>query len=224
MIHSIETIRQSANRCSKIYSEADYSVESTQWNLSHEGGNRYLLTYRGTDEIGDWIDNLDTRLIPASRLFGMNLPGKISAGFYDAFRPSIECLSNIPPFSSVFIEGHSLGHALAVNAAVYLRQEKLCKVEGVTFGGPRVGNAEFCKWINHRSNFTTVRRKGDIVPLVPPYLKGYRHMGNHYGSMPKTLYKAWIELARTWGATPDFSDPAIKAEHVMSAYIGDLVG
>lgn len=222
MIHTIGIIRSSATRCSEIYNTSQYSIKGTQFDLHKIVGNNWRLTYRGTDEAIDWINNLDFRLVSAKKLSGINIPGKMSAGFWEAFEPSIEVLSEIPTYSTVFIEGHSLGHALSLNAAAYLNKIKMCKIQGVTFGGPRVGNAEFAKFINSISNITAVRRAGDLVPLVPPYIKGYRHACHHYGSMPKLTHRAWLQLAMLWGATPDFTDPAIKAEHIMPAYIMDL--
>jgi hypothetical protein len=224
-MHNLIQITEAAIRCKDVYAESMYSKECTQFNLEMISGNSWRLTYRGTDELGDWIDNFDFSFIPAKRI-GMDIlgsiPGRISAGFYDAFRPSIKILDKIQPYSHVFVEGHSLGHSLAVYAAAYLRVTKLCEVQGITFGGPRVGDAEFCKWLNHQANITAMRRKGDLVPLVPPYLKGYRNTGHPYGSMPKMLHRAWFQLMHTWASSIDFSDPAIIAEHVMSAYIGDL--
>lgn len=222
MIHTIGTIRRSAKLCADIYDNSQYSIKGTQFDLRQTGGNYWELTYRGTDELIDWINNLDFRLISAKKLSGINIPGKMSAGFWEAFEPSIEVINQIPKEAYVFIRGHSLGHALSLSAAAYLSKIKECKIQGVTFGGPRVGNAEFAKFINSISNITAVRRAGDLVPLVPPYLKGYRHACHHYGSMPKLTLRAWIQLAMVWGATPDFTDPAIASEHIMPAYSRDL--
>lgn len=222
MYCNLPVIKRSAIRCSAAYSKSMCSEEETQFDLIQFPNGDWRLTYRGTDEIGDWLDNLNTRLIKFPKIGGINIKGKVSAGFYDAFRPSIKLISEIPPHSRVFIEGHSLAHALAVYAGVYLVWAKQCDVRCITFGGPRVGNKEFCNAVGDKLNLIAVRRKGDIVPLVPPYLKGYRHLGTHYGSMPTGIYKAWLQLILTWGASPDFTDPAIKAEHIMSAYLKDL--
>lgn len=223
MIHTIGTIRDSATLCKKIYAESEYSIKGTQFDLYHRGGNNWDLTYRGTDELIDWINNLDFRLVTIKHLTGWNVPGRMSAGFWEAFKPSIEVVAELPLYSNVFLRGHSLGHSEALSACVYLSKVKMCShIQGVTFGGPRTGDAEFCNYINSVANITCVRRAGDIVPLIPPYLNGYRHAGNHYGSMPKMTHRAWLQLARVWGSTPDFTDPALVAEHVMDAYIRDL--
>ena len=81
--------------------------------------------------------------------------------------------------------GHSLGGGMATLAAG--RQQQRC-VYLYTYGSPRVGNKEY--GLNFNVNCFRVQNNNDIVPRVPPWVLGYRHIGtnvyiNHYGFIRK---------------------------------------
>ena len=85
----------------------------------------------------------------------------------------------------LYITGHSLGGGMATLAAG--RQQQRC-VYLYTYGSPRVGNKEY--GFNFNVNCYRVQNNNDIVPRVPPWILGYKHIGtnvyiNHYGYIRK---------------------------------------
>jgi Lipase (class 3) len=49
-------------------------------------------------------------------------------------------------------------------------------VKGVTYGTPRVGNADFARFFDAKvSDFTRVNNEKDIVPIVPGRFLGFAH-------------------------------------------------
>jgi hypothetical protein len=83
----------------------------------------------------------------------------------------------------MLICGHSLGGALATEAAYYLQKLGYPIAAVYTFASPRVGNAAFRDRYNAVLDFKTFRvcAAGDLVPLLPglftPPFDGYRHVG-----------------------------------------------
>ena len=82
----------------------------------------------------------------------------------------------------VYVAGHSLGGALAAVFAQALHarghMELAQRVKGVhTFGGPRIGDAQFCRQLSANypgANFRYVHG-GDIIPKIPPMFLLYDH-------------------------------------------------
>jgi hypothetical protein len=76
----------------------------------------------------------------------------------------------------LFLTGHSLGGALATLCGLRLFKDGHGKATVYTYGCPRVGNEAFRKaysvplyrWVNGN----------DIVPMGPPEVIGYRHVGS----------------------------------------------
>lgn len=109
--------------------------------------------------------------------------GGIHRGFYDYARNafpliSMEIRKRFPRKPLVFT-GHSLGAAAAVIAAAHFHSQGH-EIEAVyTFGGPRPGNAEFKGYCNAAFGDRHFRHVNghDGVPLLPPWLVGYRHPG-----------------------------------------------
>lgn len=79
--------------------------------------------------------------------------------------------------NSVTIVGHSLGGALALLDGAYLRITlPSVNVRVVSFGMPRVGNAEFATWIDQNlPELWHVNNRIDPVPIVPGRHLGYTH-------------------------------------------------
>ncbi len=82
----------------------------------------------------------------------------------------------------LWITGHSLGGALAILLALQLSKTSGCKLAGVvTFGQPKVGDAQFSQAINAQllPFYRRYVNQRDIVPKLPP-LADYRHSGQLY--------------------------------------------
>ena len=81
-----------------------------------------------------------------------------------------------------YAAGHSLGGALAAVFAQALHarghKELAQRVKGVhTFGGPRIGDAEFCKQLSANYPEASLRyvHGADIIPKIPPMFLLYDH-------------------------------------------------
>jgi hypothetical protein len=128
------------------------------------------LVFRGTDELIDWLTNLNVHL---ARWAG---PGLVHEGFRDAFDtiwPEIERLL-AEDTGPVFYTGHSLGGALATLAAARVAPRAL-----YTYGSPLVGDKTFTAALSNIQAYRVVNNR-DIVTTVPPPI-GYGHVGElHY--------------------------------------------
>jgi triacylglycerol lipase len=145
-----------------------------------------VIVFRGTDSIANWID--DGAVLP--------LPFRNKGAVHSGFRFALDSIwetiqSTLEKWKgsgrTLWITGHSLGGALALLTAAYLRfpldpSVTVAKpVAGLyTFGQPRIGTRDFCQPCDGdfgKLNFRFVNNK-DIVPRVPPRLLGYWHAGN----------------------------------------------
>ena len=88
---------------------------------------------------------------------------------------------------SITISGHSLGGALAtINAfdialnGINLRKGKeTTLVTAIAFASPRVGDADFKKMLENLPSIRVlkVQSKDDLVTTYPPWIVGYRDIG-----------------------------------------------
>lgn len=128
--------------------------------------------------------------------------GKVHAGFANAFHSvwdQVRSWAENSGAGNVWVTGHSLGAALATLAAAKLKDANL-----ITFGSPRVGDADFADSFADRS----VERYVDCCDLVtelPPPELGYQHLNgeryiDRFGDMPSNAAseskKADREIAR----------------------------
>ena len=145
--------------------------------------NRLLfIGFRGTQFLFDWRINLRCRLVPIrSRFlfrgpFGSNtIAGRLHVGFgEEAVRISSRILdairdSRLEDVDHVFLTGHSLGGAVAAIAENFIR---VAPTSVCMFGAPRYSDYSAYGTLPNGPP-TQVRRRGDIVPTVPPRLFGY---------------------------------------------------
>ena len=153
-----------------------------------------LVAFRGTQQIKDWLTNLDSMLLKVPL-------GEVHRRFYEALQlvwPNID--HTIKTYSDnsqkIWFTGHSLGGALAMLAASMFL-DKPEQLGGLyTFGQPRIGNEAFTKNfdVNLKSKTYRFVNNNDIVPRVPPRKMDYSDAGqfryfNIFGQMysdPKT--------------------------------------
>jgi triacylglycerol lipase len=147
--------------------------------------NSIVLCFRGTSNLADWLDDGEIRLVP----FRSN--GLIHVGFrnaLDSVYPAIE--ATLRKWSgkgrTLWVTGHSLGGALALLAAAYLRfpadPTKVLPrpIAGLyTFGQPRVGTIDFCQACdgNFGAYYFRYVNHDDIVTRIPPRVLFYWHGG-----------------------------------------------
>ena len=127
------------------------------------------------------------------RMEGWAGSGKVHIGFrnaYDALRPKIDDWLKSHPHQRLIVTGHSLGAAIATLVAGVEPDAEL-----VTFGSPRVGNADFAASLTARE----VRRYVDccdVVTKVPPPLIGYEHIaGGRYIDRTGSVLEDYPEAA-----------------------------
>lgn len=145
------------------------------------GLGRIDIAVRGTVDLRNWLTDLDVVkepiaqgvllhrgfLVAADRLLPLIVGILLPAGADKAKLPPIR------------VTGHSLGGGVAKPIAYFLAQAGF-PVEWVyTFAAPRSGNSGWRKVYHAALGARTFRvaAAGDLVPLVPGLLDGYRHAG-----------------------------------------------
>ena len=136
---------------------ATYNQGNTQAILAFAGGD-IVLAYRGTSELGDWLD--DARYVKTDFPRG----GRVHTGFFEQFMAiDSDVRSDLHDFRKfpLLVAGHSLGAALATIAGVAYRADA-----GIVFGSPRVGNEDFAAQV--RYPLLRFEHGTDPVTYVPP--------------------------------------------------------
>lgn len=138
---------------------------------------------------------------------------RIHQGFSTAYvsvRPQIREYLNSKDITKIIVTGHSLGGALATLCGFDLQRlfSDKAPVTVYTFGSPRVGNGAFIRAYNRRvpNTFRFVFGK-DMVPGVPKWWMGYRHVSQGLGLGPRF---DWNILSRR------------IEDHMIGNYVGDL--
>lgn len=99
-----------------------------------------------------------------------------AAGMKDDFL----ALKNANPSYELWVTGHSLGGAMASVAATTISKLGYVssdKIKLITFGEPRVGNADYVTVLDNLLSYVfRIVHAHDIVPHLPPMgLLGYTH-------------------------------------------------
>ena len=182
-----------------------------------DGAQAYLLTngtitvlsFRGTEvtEKSDILADLKS---------GKNLEacgGKVHVGFKGEINklwPTIsKVLADNP--GNLYVTGHSLGAAMATIAASRI-QDRVTAL--VTFGSPRVGNAEFVKSL--AVEHYRVQNNCDDVTKVPFKLMGFAHHGTH---KYMNFHGEFRDLT-PWQQVKDMARSRLKARAKGQKYIG----
>jgi triacylglycerol lipase len=138
------------------------------------------LTFRGTNEVADWLDNINA--FCTRQLFG-----EFHRGFWqsteDVWPLLIEQyqLCQAQKKRPVFITGHSLGGAMATIAAAKFIQLDQAFTSVYTFGQPRVLSRDTARIYNIECKSRSFRfhNNNDIVTRVPARFMGYSHGGSY---------------------------------------------
>jgi len=156
-----------------------YDNKSSQAMLvEHED---YLcMSFRGTNEIGDWLDNIN--VFATQVLFG-----KFHRGFWNSVEDIWEPIHTrysklrLEKKRPLFITGHSLGGAMATVAVARFVHDDLPFSSVYTFGQPRVLERETARIFNAecKSRYFRFHNNNDIVTRVPARLMGYSHIGSY---------------------------------------------
>merc|ERR1711907_13802 len=140
-----------------------------------------VVSFRGTvQSITDWAHNLAfTKTSP----FDQHPDVGVHHGFWNAWQylaePVLAAIQSIQQSHSganVVLTGHSLGAAIAADAALDLRLNHGLKTSVVNFGSPRAGDSGFHILMKEEvPSFWRVTHAKDLVPHVPPEHWGFYH-------------------------------------------------
>lgn len=141
--------------------------------------DKIYIAFKGSSTVEDFIKDANIVLLE-SKYF----PGKVHAGFGDFLLSNKvyrEIFKNMKKFmdkyspNEIYLTGHSLGGALSSLFYSMCKRYKYFNKEfsfsNITFGSPRVGNADFCKDLQTKR----IVNKKDIVTMLP-FPICYRHL------------------------------------------------
>lgn len=173
----------------KFISVTGFSQNSAQAALI-EHQDYLCMAFRGTDEIVDWLDNINA--FPVKELFG-----SFHRGFWgsleDVWGGLEQCYQALRQKKKrpLFITGHSLGGAMATIAAARFVHLDLPFISVYTFGQPRAMTKETSQVfdVEAKTRFYRFQNNNDMVTRVPARLMGYSHVGTSiYISENGTIY------------------------------------
>jgi len=144
-----------------------------------------LLVFRGTvnDSTSAFIANWGANLDYSKKQPFVKYPEvDVHAGFWDAWLalraqivPLVSQMGKTYKTNMIRVTGHSLGAAMATNAAVELKLHYGWSTSVINFGSPRVGDLEYHKLIHAEVPFWRVTQDDDLVVHLPPQSYGFYH-------------------------------------------------
>lgn len=167
---------------------------STQVTFAHHGTQPFaVIAFRGTERDEDRDISADLNIFKVDSPLG----GAMHRGFARA-EAQVEALLEerlraLPPKTTVFLTGHSLGGGLAT---VFLTKAMTWGLdlhyELYTFGSPRVGNGTFARKFDEKAKELSIplgrfTNDKDPVPGLPPSFFSYEHIGTPMVIIEQTL-------------------------------------
>ncbi|HZP66255.1 MAG TPA: lipase family protein [Rudaea sp.] len=174
---------------------------------STQDATQYLAVVRGTEEVIEWIEDLEGLLIAGPPV------GLVEQGFYSIYESmrylalgagastaataplaAAGIAAVLPAGAAVTVIGHSLGSAIASYLMADLARGANGKfaVGGSLFACPKPGDAAFARNVDAvvgAANYVVYNYIRDIVPHVPPSLP----LGLGFQPLPQTT---WIQPAK----------------------------
>ena len=190
-----------------------------------------VATFRGTDELADWWDNLDAISAPGPL-------GSVHRGFQDALmdvwpamRAQLQKFRKASPGLPLWLTGHSLGGAMATLAAAELIAQDRPFYGGYTFGQPRCGDRSFARTFNieAKDRFFRFQNNNDIVTRAPARIMGYSHVGQYIyitsdGELDRDIGTWFRFIDMVKGAVDDLGEIGLDAidDHGMDRYLAAI--
>ncbi|MFM9111027.1 MAG: lipase family protein [Prochlorococcaceae cyanobacterium] len=185
------------------------------------------LVFRGTDQLADWIDNLNS--FSEQALFGGFHRGFLHS-VQDLWNPLFQCYSELNQKKprALFVTGHSLGGAMATVASSILIHHDEGFTSTYTFGQPRAVTRDTARVYSVAANSKTFRfqNNNDIVTRAPARVMGYSHVGTFlYITQEKEIHQdpgRWLQfLDNASGTMESLKEKGIDAveDHGMVHYL-----
>lgn len=185
-----------------------------------------VVSIKGTDSLGDAQSDANIAKVPY-------YTGRVHAGFFHEFsevwdQVKAHVVELFPQKPSLFVTGHSLGGAVATLMAAAIAAEMKTSVRVVTFGSPRVGDAEFASFYNALVPDTTrVVHDKDLVPRVPVF--GFEHVAGllHLTGTGRVIGATETWLRKLFGFGEVFLselDGEALRDHFITAYLQCVKG
>ncbi|MBJ7554092.1 lipase family protein [Marinomonas spartinae] len=130
--------------------------------------NDLVFAIRGTDAASDWSSDFRTSICVSDS--GKTVHSGFNAIFEMIKGPLAKHVEQMKPGGVLHCVGHSLGGALALMVADWVKSSYSCEVKLYSFGAPKVGYTDFSLSATNRIGVKNIYRcvnGGDVVPMVP---------------------------------------------------------
>jgi hypothetical protein len=169
-----------------------------------------LISVRGTAGLKDILRDLDAKQVPYLADEGGR--GNAHRGFYDSFKAARKFVERyMDAFytgnQTIIVCAHSLGGAIALLLAEWLRKKYSDDIQLYTIGAPRAGNQSFVKAAADLTHHRIVNHN-DPVPGVPSTWMDAEWKTVLPGTtlLIASIGSPWIGLAMTLGGLLNFKD------------------
>ncbi|KKY29691.1 putative feruloyl esterase a [Diaporthe ampelina] len=177
---------------SSVEKEFEDKKTDTQVTLFRDdNAQEYILSFRGTSNVQDFLTDLDQTLVSCSAADGISCLGCTCAQGYlgqyvsvqdDIVTTLTSSLASSPSYQLV-VTGHSMGGALASLAAASLQGQNFT-LTAYTYGQPRTGDQAYADYVDTvftgASTMIRATHSNDGVPQIPAQSDGYRHHTTEY--------------------------------------------
>lgn len=143
--------------------------------------NIQYVCFRGSNSIENWCSNIQYRTNNYGAHSGIAHLERLTRG---KLKDMLHL--NKPTVFS----GHSLGGAIAIMSAFWLNKSSINVKSVYTFGSPRFCKKNFANYVNLQLGDKIFRfvNENDIVPTVPLWVMGFRHVGTEIWKVGSKLY------------------------------------
>jgi predicted lipase len=143
-------------------------------------GTRGLFNDKGMFDPDSWISDLTFFDVKETNI------GTLHEGFWNGWKefenPIVDYIkNNVPIDKPIIYEGYSRGSTLATLGAIHCAHPNILNrpCSNINFGSPKVGKSDFRDIYEKLPIHTTRCVNGhDIVPELPLWDQGFRHVGN----------------------------------------------